>query len=391
MKTLIELYDDCPIENVLGADTFRPERTVYLCPEEIARDKEKQKRLQEYFSHRGLQMETVFLNTSLYYADKVRRQLQSVVEKYPDCAVDIAGGSDAALFAAGYFCRETDIPVFTHSRKKQMFYNINRAEFADRLPFSVSYSVEDLFMMGYGTVKPGRVNNDMLAAHADLIGPFFVFYLKYRKKWKNIIGWFQRASQADKNGRFSLSVHSDYHVKGERGSVIPANEDALRGLEYLELIYDLDIRRDESVSFRFRDELVRYWLRDQGSVLEVYVWKTCRDAGVFHDVRCSTVVEWDRGESGERITNEIDVMAVEATSIPVFISCKTCTVDTDAINELAILRDRFGGNGAKAFIVTTEPCRAITRRRAHALKMDVITLSDVRAASFVEQIRTMAM
>ena len=112
MKTLIELYDDCPIENVLSADTFRPERTVYLCPEEIARDKEKQKRLQEYFTHRGLQMETVFLNTSLYYADKVRRQLQSVVEKYPDCAVDIAGGSDAALFAAGYFCRETDIPVF---------------------------------------------------------------------------------------------------------------------------------------------------------------------------------------------------------------------------------------------------------------------------------------
>lgn len=172
MKTLIELYDDCPIENVLSADTFRPERTVYLCPEEIARDKEKQKRLQEYFTHRGLQMETVFLNTSLYYADKVRRQLQSVVEKYPDCAVDIAGGSDAALFAAGYFCRETDIPVFTHSRKKQMFYNINRAEFADRLPFSVSYSVEDLFMMGFGTVKQGRVDNSILASHEELIEPF---------------------------------------------------------------------------------------------------------------------------------------------------------------------------------------------------------------------------
>ena len=41
MKTLVELYDDCPIENVLAADTFRPERTVYLCPSEIAQDKEK--------------------------------------------------------------------------------------------------------------------------------------------------------------------------------------------------------------------------------------------------------------------------------------------------------------------------------------------------------------
>lgn len=389
MKTLIELYDDCPIENVLSADTFRPERTVYLCPEEIARDKEKQKRLQEYFTHRGLQMETVFLNTSLYYADKVRRQLQSVVEKYPDCAVDIAGGSDAALFAAGYFCRETDIPVFTHSRKKQMFYNINRAEFADRLPFSVSYSVEDLFMMGFGTVKQGRVDNNILASHEELIEPFFAFYIMYRRKWKQIVNWFQRASQADKNGKIPLSVHSDYYVKGERGSAIAANEGALRGLERLEFIYDLVIRKDESVSFRFRDELVRYWLRDQGSVLEVYVWKNCHDAGIFHDVCCSTVVEWDKRESGEKITNEIDVVAVEDKSTPVFISCKTCAVDTDAINELAILRDRFGGDGAKAFIVTTESCRAITRRRAKALKMDIITLDDLRSADLAELIRTM--
>ena len=36
MKTLIELYDDRPIENVLGTEMFRPERTVFLCPPEIA-------------------------------------------------------------------------------------------------------------------------------------------------------------------------------------------------------------------------------------------------------------------------------------------------------------------------------------------------------------------
>ena len=31
MKTLIELYDERPIENVLGTEVFRPERTVFLC------------------------------------------------------------------------------------------------------------------------------------------------------------------------------------------------------------------------------------------------------------------------------------------------------------------------------------------------------------------------
>lgn len=386
----MELYDDCPIENVLGVDTFRPERVVYLCPSEIAQDKEKKKRLQEYFVHRGLKVETVFLDTSLFYADKVRHQLQTVVEKYPDCAIDIAGGSDAALFAAGYFCRETDIPVFTHSRKKQRFFNINNARFADQLPLSVQYEVEDFFLMAYGAMKPGRVENSVLVEQENVIDSFFSIFLRYRKKWNSIVNWFQRASQAGKNGEISLSVHSDYSVKGERGSRIPANEDALQDFARIGFLTDLSIEKEKSVSFQFKDNWVRYWLRDQGSVLEIYVWKACRDAGIFHDVRCSTVVEWDRKKSGEKITNEIDVMAVKECSIPVFISCKTCAVDTDAINELAILRDRFGGNAAKAFIISTENCRAITRRRADALDIDIITLSDIRSCSLAEQIISLA-
>ncbi len=389
MKTLVELYDDCPIENVLSADTFFPERTIYLCPSEIAQDKEKQNRLREYFAHRGMNMETIFLDTSLFHADKVRRQLQKVIETYPDCAVDIAGGSDAALFATGYLCRETDIPVFTHSRKKQRFFDINNAEFTDHLPLSVSYSVEDFFMMAYGAVKPGRVTNEALVERERIIDSFFSVFLKYRRKWNHIVNWFQRASQGERNEQISLSVKSDYYVKGERGSRIPANEEVLRDLERIGFLTDLEIKEETSVSFCFKDNWVRFWLRDQGSVLEIYTWKACRDAGIFHDVRCSTVVEWDRGDSGEKITNEIDVMAVKATSIPIFISCKTCPVDTDAINELAILRDRFGGDAAKAFIISTENCRAITRRRADALDIDIITLNDIRSCQLSEQIKSL--
>ena len=38
MKTLIELYDERPLENVLGVEVFRPRRVVYVCPEEVARN-----------------------------------------------------------------------------------------------------------------------------------------------------------------------------------------------------------------------------------------------------------------------------------------------------------------------------------------------------------------
>lgn len=49
MDTLIELYDERPLENVLGVEMFRPARVVYICPEEIARDTRLQDKLRSYF------------------------------------------------------------------------------------------------------------------------------------------------------------------------------------------------------------------------------------------------------------------------------------------------------------------------------------------------------
>ena len=42
MNTLIELYDERAIENVLAADMFRPLRIIYLCPTEVAQSRERQ-------------------------------------------------------------------------------------------------------------------------------------------------------------------------------------------------------------------------------------------------------------------------------------------------------------------------------------------------------------
>ena len=62
---------------------------------------------------------------------------------------------------------------------------------------------------------------------------------------------------------------------------------------------------------------------------------------------------------------------------PSFISCKTCDVKTEALNELAILRDRFGGKIARAAIVTAEHAGAAVRNRASELGIDVFDLDDL--------------
>lgn len=387
MKTLIELYDERPIENVLASEVFRPERTVFLCPAEVAHDKALQDKLRLYFQHRKLNTELIFLESSIYNSGKIEKQLASVVEKYPDCVLDITGGTDAALYAGGQFGSKTEIPVFTYSRRRNRFFDIHNAPFAEDLPCTVQHTVEDCFMMAGGALRSGRVNNDILGKYMDVIEPFFRLYLQHRQDWTHIVGYIQRASQTDRELPPTLHVEAPYTVKGDHGSRLDAPEKALRDLEQLGFLHHVSVS-PSGVTFDFQDFQIRTWLRDIGSVLELYVYKCCLNTGIFNDVRTSAVVDWEGDYKHDNVTNEIDVMAMQGI-IPAFISCKTCDISTEALNELAILRDRFGGEAARAAIVSAQPCRNITRHRATELRIDVIELDDLLDGLTTELIRSM--
>ena len=386
MNTLIELYDERAIENILAPDMFRPQRIVYLCPGEIVRDRTRQEKLAAFFQRRGWDPELVFLESSLFKADRILRQLVTVGEKYPDCAIDVTGGSDAALFAAGMFAAQKGVPAFTYSRKKNSFYDISGAAFADDLHCDLLYSIEDFFLMAGGTLLPGRVDNHVLSRYLSDFDPFFDCFLRFRREWPNIISYIQRVSPSEYGQIPPLSIEGGYTVKGEHGTRNTANEEALRAFERLDFIRALTIIPGERVSFRFRDLNTRAWLRDVGSVLELYTYKACLDSGIFHDVISSAVVRWDDVVGHSSVSNEIDVMAARGV-IPLFLSCKACDIKTEALNELAILRNRFGGKGAKAAIVTTEVCNSAARHRAAQLGIAVIDLEELKTGQLVHRLK----
>ena len=390
MKTLIELYDERPLENVLSAEMFRPERIVYICPETVFNDKQKHLSLVEYFKHRGIELELVFLKTRLYEMDAILDLLRETVKKYPDCALDVSGGTDDALFAAGRLSAEMNLPVFTYSRKLNRYFSISGAPFDEELECDVKYNVEDFFLMAGGSMRMGRVDNAVLNKYMDDIDPFFELYLRNRRKWQNIVNYVQRVSKAGAEGYYSLEVSGEYTVRGDRGRKIDAPEDALREYEEIGFISELSIDRSRGVSFKFRDSQIRTWMRDIGSVLELYVYKACIDAGVFNDVRTSAVVYWEGYDSKQEnaVSNELDVMCAQGVT-PVFISCKTGAVQTEALNELAILRDRFGSNMAKAAIVTADRGGGAMRNRASELAITVIDINDLSAGRTVQRIKNL--
>ena len=376
VRTLVELYDERPLENVLGVEIFHPEQVIYVCPDGTTpRDAKKQ--LRQYFAHRGIRTPLRFLHVNIFDTRAVLRLFRKILAQYPDAALDITGGTDAVLFAAGLACAEAKIPVVTYSRTRNRFYSIQNAASAHGVPCEISLSVEDCFLMAGGSMRKGRVDNSILSRYMEDFDPFFGVFLENRTRWDKIVSYIQRISPAREDGSYSLSIQGDYSVKGEHGARLTAPEDALRALEEIRMISDLRIVPEESVSFRFRDAQVRAWLRDVGSVLELYVYKACLDSGLFNDVRTSAVVDWNGDERNHAVSNELDVMCTRGI-IPVFISCKTCMIRTEALNELAVLRDRFGGEMARAAIVTAEPAGASARNRAAELNIRVIDLNDLQ-------------
>ena len=386
MKTLIELWDERPIENVLAAEMFRPEEVIFVCPPEKAADREWRRTIEDYFDHRGIELKVSFVPVSLLDALKIRRVLKDILNEHPDAAIDISGGTDATLFAAG--ASAGNAPVFTYSHKRNTFFEIQNAPFARSLPCTVHLDAASCFLMAGGVLLPGREDNSVLRNRLPEIARAFAVYSAHRPIWERQIKAFQRISSASDP---ELKAEGPRTIKVDNGQAT-LDGSLLYDLSDAGLIRDL-VLTDDSVSFFFADDTVRFWLRDIGAVLELEVFKACIEAGCFDDVVLSAVVNW-RSADGKRdtVTNEIDVMAVRGVQ-PIFISCKTSDIRTEALNELAILRDRFGGEDSRAMIVTsggsTRESTAM-RKRAAALGIEVADWTDLSNGRLVGMLREKA-
>ena len=78
MKTLIELYDELPLENVLATEMFHPERTVFICPPEVASDQAMHNKLREYFKHRGIRHGSLIPASAIPFSISATRPLPTI-------------------------------------------------------------------------------------------------------------------------------------------------------------------------------------------------------------------------------------------------------------------------------------------------------------------------
>ena len=163
MKTIVELYDKEPLENVLSACVFEPDMVVYICD---ARDSSLRKEIavERLFKSRGLRTQSRFYYINTSDVKAIRKTMEAICRDYPQCAFDCTGGKDLVLITAGIFCKEENVAAYYIDLRRKKMVNLYGCEALVSQFHIPQFTVEDVLsltgakLMGYGHFAPDEMD-----------------------------------------------------------------------------------------------------------------------------------------------------------------------------------------------------------------------------------------
>ena len=376
-ETIIEIYDDEPIYNVLSIAEFKPKNVVYIGSRKL-KSKRVKNSIISFIRELSLDTKCFFYSTDMLSIDAIHSELNNIFSLFPSCAIDLTGGNEVALVAIGMIAKEKNIPLFRYDRYAYCYRNIYNCPMADNVPSEPHLNIRALLALAGGVMKShGHVSVDVLDTDtADDIFRVWTIYKKHHRVWSKVVGYLQQISKNLDGDELHISS-PDTIFSGER--VSSANQAVMNDLAEAGIIenYYKDKRR---LSFNYKNRLMRSCLCDAGICLELYVFAAAITAGVYDDVQISVVIDWDgKLDSHINTINEIDVMLTRGI-VPVFISCKSGTPNVTTLNEIKTLAKQFGGEYARPVLVTMADIRSGDRylmQRAQDMGIDIIDRDDL--------------
>lgn len=353
--TILEIYDDEQIHNVLAITEFKPKNVVYIGTRKL-KSKRIKSNIIACLRSLGLETKCYFYSTDMLSLEAVTEELEAILEDFPGIVIDITGGSEVALVAIGMLAKEKNIPLMRYDRYERRYRNIFNCPIAEQLISSPHFTVQSLLRLAGGEIKDhGHLSIESLddSASLDIFNVWEIFKKNYRS-WHKLVSFLQLASKQLPDSS-SLSITTSKIIySGEK--LVNCDTNLLEELSQIGIIKNFK-ETAADVSFEYKNSLMHSCLLDVGICLELFVFATALKTGEFDDVQISVVVDWD-GDLEARINtvNEIDVMLVRG-QVPVFISCKSGDPGVVALNEIKTLAAKFGGQDGRAVLVTMSDVR----------------------------------
>ena len=110
MKTLIELFDECQLENIISGLSFVPQKIIFVGFNSVM-TKKRIEDMEGLFASKGVKIEFSYEFVGRYNYDEVENRLFDILKENEDCVFDITGGSDVVLAAMGAVAFKNNIPM----------------------------------------------------------------------------------------------------------------------------------------------------------------------------------------------------------------------------------------------------------------------------------------
>jgi hypothetical protein len=359
--TVIEFFDrESAVENIAGALICKPEKVVFIG----SNAKRMKKSIENYnavFQGRGIDVEFSFRTVGRNNLDAVISAIEDVIAENGDCKIDISGGDELFLVAVGV--------IFEKYKNKIEIrrFNVNNNSVNDCNSDGCILK-QTLFNLGVDEnirIYAGRVIYTDEKANSTFRWNFNdEFISDIKAMWdicrRNAGAWNAQANSVAKlcnencdSDSLRLSVKIDRIKNG-----IYVSKEIFQSLEKCGVIKGLEF--DERFSFSFKNKDVMKCITKAGQLLELIiavVAKELKENGenLYNDVGTGVYIDWDGVVSADNrvdVENEMDVILMKGM-IPVFVSCKNGTVDSDELYKLSVVAERFGGKYARKVLVAS--------------------------------------
>ncbi len=364
--TLIEFFDKCPLENIIGSLALCPKRVIFLGSNRSRMESALtaiRKILREQELHVIVSYRMVTKNDItgiLTVLRDILSQDNAISHAEEEYVFDCSGGDEAALVAVGLAFR------FTHSRLFRIQCETRRGVLY-RLPSHASgeivrepYDGTDKISMTVAQnllLHGGNLEEDMVSENASAGYPFRdSVYGDINRLWE--ICRQDCAAWNTKIGRFSNALRTiDEEKSAFRLEETESNRLDDGFLHTLAKTGSMTIADDGMHRIcTFKNPYMRDCLTKAGTLLEYKTYMTAlhyRHGAYptpFTDGCPGVVIRWNDARNTSR--NEIDVLLMQGV-VPYFISCKNGEIKTDELYKLNTVAGRFGQKYARRILVST--------------------------------------
>lgn len=412
--TIVELYDEKPINNVVGTLAFHPEKLIYVGGHAAAQFAERMlPPLDRYFRSKDIDMpEIEYVQVNRNSLTDIIAKLENIYNENEDCHfhMEVTGGEDLILVGLGVICqRHPEVTLCQISGRLRGIrqFSVRNGD-SPPLGIACANTVGENLLLHEGTIISANGSDlvpdgyqwhweslmdveTMWEILCSGIGKELPYCTNSKPNlWNRVTTLFGVLEPADHEAEVldRLKVPKSYY----NGTFLPMNDTSI----FQEYVYCFlrsnllaDQRFDDDyVYFDFKDPFVRMCLTKAGLLLELKTYLICKALVEPHGGDCLTgvTIDWN-GDDALDTFNEVDVMAT-CGLVPYFISCKNGKFDAEELYKLYSVGERFGRGYCKKIIVTTDIAHALGENlpviRQRAAELGILIIGNVHQMTDAE-------